>query len=91
MRTTWTFHSAGKLLFGRGAVRQLGEIAGRMGTRRLFLVTDPALVKAGLLDTVQAPLAEAGVTVGVFAGGEPEPSLRSASSSSRRAGGRVRW
>ena len=25
MRTTWTFHSAGQLVFGRNAARQLGE------------------------------------------------------------------
>src|SRR5438034_1015142 len=25
MRTTWTFHTAGKLIFGRDAVRELGD------------------------------------------------------------------
>jgi alcohol dehydrogenase class IV len=46
--------------------------------RRLLLVTDPALVKAGVLETVQTPLRDAGITLEVFAGGEPEPSLRAA-------------
>ena len=31
MRTTWTFHSAGQLLFRREAVRQLGDVAQRLG------------------------------------------------------------
>src|SRR3954451_24530781 len=78
MRQMWTFHSAGQLLFGRDAVRQLGEVAGRLRAKRVLVVTDPVLVKTGLADRVRAPLAEAGVAVEVFDGGEPEPSLRAA-------------
>src|SRR5262245_35027366 len=76
MRTVWTFHSAGQLVFGREAVRQLGEIAGRLGLMRVLVVTDPILTKAGLADRVRQPLTDAGVTVDVFDGGEPEPSMR---------------
>ena len=78
MRTTWTFHSAGQLVFGRNAAAQLGEIARRLGVRRVFVVTDPILLKAGLVDPIHAPLSEAGLVVEVFSGGEPEPSLRAA-------------
>src|SRR5262245_23812239 len=75
MRTTWTFHSAVSLVFGRGAVRQLGEIVRRLPARRVFLATDATLAKVGVLAAVTGPLKEAGVEVGVFDGGEPEPSL----------------
>jgi alcohol dehydrogenase class IV len=78
MRTTWTFHSAGQLLFGPGAARQLGEVAQRLGAKRALIVTDPPLVKAGLDDRLRKPLAAVSVTVEVFPGGEPEPSLRAA-------------
>jgi alcohol dehydrogenase class IV len=78
MRTTWTFHSASQLLFGRDAARQLGDVAGRLGARRALVVTDPVLTKAGLLDRVREPLAAAGVAVESFTEGEPEPSLRAA-------------
>jgi alcohol dehydrogenase class IV len=78
MRTTWTFHTAGQLLFGRDAVRQLGEVAARLRARRVLLVTDPVLTRAGVADRVRQPLAESGVTVEVFDGGEPEPSMRAA-------------
>ncbi len=78
MRTTWTFHSAGKLMFGRDAASQLGEVAGRLGLKRVLLITDPALIRAGLLDRVHPPLSESGIAVEVFPGGEPEPSLRAA-------------
>ena len=78
MRTTWTFHTAGQLVFGRHAAARLGEIAGRLGVRRVFVVTDPVLLKAGLVEPIHGPLSEAGVAVEVFSGGEPEPSLRAA-------------
>jgi alcohol dehydrogenase class IV len=78
MRTTWTFHSAGQLVFGRGAAARLGDIAVRLRARRALVVTDPILLTAGLVEPVHAPLSEAGVAVEVFSGGEPEPSLRAA-------------
>ena len=61
MRTVWTFHTAGQLLFGRHAVRQLADIAARLNARRVLVVTDPILVKAGLADAVREPLTAAGL------------------------------
>src|SRR5262245_7125203 len=78
MRTVWTFHSAVSLIFGRDAVRQLGEVAGQLRAKRALVVTDTVLSKAGPLDAVRKPLLDAGVTVEVFDGGEPEPSMRAA-------------
>jgi alcohol dehydrogenase class IV len=78
MRETWTFHTAGQLLFGRNAARQLGEVAGRLGAKRILVVTDPILLKAGLVNCVELPLTKDGMLVEVFSGGEPEPSLRAA-------------
>jgi alcohol dehydrogenase class IV len=75
MRTTWTFHSAGQLVFGRNATLQLGDRVERLGIARVLIVTDPALLRAGVLEPVHASLSEAGVAVDVFSGGEPEPSL----------------
>jgi alcohol dehydrogenase len=75
MRTTWTFHSAGQLFFGRGAAAQTGQLADRLKLRRVLIVTDATLISAGLGRTVSEPLESAGVTVEVFDGGQPEPSL----------------
>lgn len=86
MRTVWTFHSATSLIFGRDAVNQLGEVAGRLGARRVLVVTDPVLSKAGPLDAVRKPMLDASVTVDVFDGGEPEPSMRAAEACIARAG-----
>jgi alcohol dehydrogenase len=78
MRETWTFHTAAQLVFGRNAVRQLGDVAARLAARKVLVVTDPILVKAGILERVREPLMKAGVAVEVFSGGEPEPSLKAA-------------
>jgi alcohol dehydrogenase class IV len=76
VRTTWTFHSAVSLVFGRHAVAQLGDIARRLPAKRVFVVTDAVLDKVGAVEQVVKPLHDAGVTVEVFAGGQPEPSLK---------------
>jgi alcohol dehydrogenase class IV len=78
MRTTWTFHTAGQLLFGRHATSQLGAVAQRLGAKRTLMVTDAVLVKAGIAEQVHVPLSESGVLVEVFSGGEPEPSFQAA-------------
>jgi alcohol dehydrogenase class IV len=75
MRETFTFHSAVQLVFGRNSVRQVGDIAARLRAKRVFVVTDKILVKAGIYDKVRESLAKAGLTIEVFDGGEPEPSI----------------
>jgi alcohol dehydrogenase class IV len=75
MRTTFTFHTAGQLLFGRYAVRQLPEQMARLKVARVLIVTDAHLERAGILAAVREPLVAAGVAVDVFTGGEPEPSI----------------
>src|SRR5207244_197453 len=78
MRTSWNFHSAGQLVFGRGAVKQLGSLVERRKFRRAFVVTDERLIAAGLAERVVQPLTKAGLTVEVFRGGEPEPAISTA-------------
>jgi alcohol dehydrogenase class IV len=72
MRTIFTFRSAGNLVFGRHAVRELGETLDRIGGKRVFVVADKILAKVGIVDQVKEA---AGRTIEVFDGGEPEPSL----------------
>jgi alcohol dehydrogenase class IV len=75
MRTTWTFHTAGQLLFGRDAVQQVGDVVRSLGGGRCLVVTDEILVTAGIAERVVNPLRAAGVDIEVFAGGEPEPRV----------------
>src|SRR5215471_6251823 len=78
MRTAWNFHSAGQIVFGRGAVGQIGLLISRRKLSRVFLVTDSRLMAAGLADRVLQPLAAAGIACDTFAGGEPEPAISTA-------------
>lgn len=71
----WNFHSAGSLVFGREAVGKLGSIAQSQRWRRVFIVTDPMLVRAGIVESVVVPLKAAGVEVETFDGGQPEPAV----------------
>lgn len=75
MSAVWNFHSAGSLVFGRGAVAQLGDIAGRLKAKRVLVVTDDILTKVGITEQAVAPLRAAGVEVSVFAGCKPEPPV----------------
>jgi alcohol dehydrogenase class IV len=75
MSAPWSFQSAGTLVFGRDSVHQLGDIAGRLKAKRVLVVTDAVLVKAGIADRVAKPLAESGATVEVFSGCLPEPPV----------------
>lgn len=73
MRTTWSFHSAGNLIFGANAARQTGELAQRLGAQRVLIVSDAGLAKAGLVDQIVQSL-PVGIASHVYDGGCPEPS-----------------
>ncbi|HUE71643.1 MAG TPA: iron-containing alcohol dehydrogenase [Pirellulaceae bacterium] len=75
MRTTWNFFAPGQIVFGNGAVAQVGELASRRNLQRVFVVADERLSAAGIVGRVTRSLAEAMRDVEIFAGGEPEPSV----------------
>ena len=80
MRGEWRFHTAGEIIFGRGVVRRTGEAVRRQGAERALLITDNSLVAAGLHDPVEQSLAEAGVSVDLYAGSVAKPTLEGVTS-----------
>ena len=48
MSSTWSFYSAGQLVFGSGAAAQLGRLVGERNLKSVLIVTDPALIAAGV-------------------------------------------
>ena len=58
---SWTFHSAGTLHVGRGALDRLPAVLAGLGATRLFVATDAVLEKVGIVDRVLKALA-AGTT-----------------------------
>ncbi|MBX9578749.1 MAG: iron-containing alcohol dehydrogenase [Gemmataceae bacterium] len=75
MMRTWSFQSAGNLVFGRDAVDQLPDVAAGLGARKVFVVADTILERAGVLGRVAAPLTAAGVALEVFHVPTPEPAV----------------
>lgn len=74
-RTIWNYSGPGRLVFGCGAIRELGPAARRMQVGNALIVTDGQLVRAGVVEPAIASLTAAGVRATVFDGGEPEPSF----------------
>ncbi len=77
-RDCWSFYSAGRLVFGTGAVARLGEFLKPWNCRRVLLVSDRMLEKAGVVETVLNAMSGTGFEITTFLEGEPEPSYNTA-------------
>ena len=69
------FHTKTRIVFGRGSVAALGEMARQMGANRFLLVADPGLKEHGTLDLALGSLTQAGLEGRDFTELEPEPYL----------------
>lgn len=65
-----------RVVFGCGALAQLGTLMQGLGGRRVLLVTDPGLEAAGHPQRALAALQDAGLVVFVFDGVEENPTTR---------------
>ena len=66
-------HLRGRVRFGVGVVASLPELVREAGGERVFLVTDPGVVRSGVVGQVVDTLEAAGLDVTVFDGIEPNP------------------
>jgi alcohol dehydrogenase len=57
------FQPRTRVIFGRGSTDRTGHLARELGFRRSLLVTDPGLVQAGHVATVQRALESAGLSL----------------------------
>lgn len=65
-------------MFGTDAALQLGRLITQRGWRRVLVVTDQNLTRAGVVDRICEILLEARLEINVFDGGRPEPDLAAA-------------
>jgi alcohol dehydrogenase len=65
-----------RLVFGKGSIERLGELARELGFKRTLLVADPGLVSSGLVDEALTPLRLAGIEVTAFHDFEVNPDTR---------------
>ena len=63
----------GRTRFGVGSIETLPELVREAGGERVFLVTDPGVVRSGVVDRVVGILERADVPTTVFADVEPNP------------------
>jgi alcohol dehydrogenase class IV len=71
--TAFNFNTAPRIVFGDGAIARIGEIAAAQLGKRVLLVTDPGLIKVGLIDPALKSLEAAGVAVSVYSKVEADP------------------
>ncbi len=70
------FQPLTRVVFGQGALEQLGDLARELGGQCVLLVTDPGLEAAGHPQRAADSLRAAGVQVFVFDGVEENPTTR---------------
>jgi len=73
---SWQFFFPTKIVIRPGAAQDVGKEANSLGARRALIVTDPGIVKAGLVTGVRESLRKANVAVDVFDKVELEPPAR---------------
>lgn len=70
----FSFYLHTETTYGWGASKTVGqEIIRRFGARRVFLVTDPGIVRAGLAEPFSDRLKESGLAVAWYDGVRPNP------------------
>lgn len=84
-----TYYWPGQTQFGYGAAELAGREAGRLGARLAFLLTDPGVEAAGLLEPIKRSLTAAGVDCLVYNHCPPNPDIDSvdAAAAAYRASG----
>lgn len=71
-----SFYSPNKILLGVGAAKQVGREARSLDGKKALIVTDPGVVRAGLVERIRASLISENVEVGIFDKVELEPPAR---------------
>ena len=70
------YNSIGRVLFGVHAVEQVGAEASKLAAgQRCLIITDPGIVKAGLISRIEASMKQSGFSVAVCDRAQPEPPL----------------
>ena len=67
-----------RIIFGKGAAGKIGAEVKATGARKLLLVTDPGVLKSGILRDVNESLQSKELLVETFSQVEPEPDIATA-------------
>lgn len=78
MRKIWEFFSTRRVVFGEGSINQLNDIINDLQGKRIFLITDPGIKQAGILDKVLSVLQMEDFEIEIFSDAQAEPSIEMA-------------
>ncbi len=67
------FQTTGRIVMGAGSLKGLPDEIRRLDGSKVFIITDPGLVQAGIIKRVENLLSEAGIAFGRFDKVEPDP------------------
>ena len=67
------FNTAHSLVCEPGGIRQLGAICAKLSSGKVFLVTDPGIIAAGLHEAALSSLSDAGLACSVFRDVQADP------------------
>ena len=73
---SFDFQSSTRVVFGENTLDQLGNLTKELGSARVLVVTDPGIVRAGILEKVLDSLKAACLDAFVFDGVEENPTSR---------------
>ncbi len=69
------FYEKVKVLYGVGAVGQLGELAKHIGGTKALIVSDPGMKATGVIEKIEAGLANENIPYVLFEENEPNPPI----------------
>src|SRR5579859_2857657 len=64
-----------RIMFGRGVSERVAEPLGQVGAKRVLIVTDPGVIKAGLVAPIEQRIREAAVAYEIYDGVVPDPTV----------------
>lgn len=73
---SFTITQPTRIRFGIGAIADLADMVRTLGGSKVFLVIDPGLKQAGLLEKITAPLVGGAIPYEVYDRVDPEPGLK---------------
>ncbi len=71
-------------VIGLGAINNIGDVVKKFAPTKILVVTDPGIVKAGIIDAIKSPLENAGCKFDTFDSCETEPSISAIEALSRQ-------
>lgn len=83
--SSFSINQPTRIRFGINSIADLPDMAKELGGSKLFLVVDPGLKAAGLVDAITAPLVDGSMPFEIYDEIDPEPGLKLADKGAKLA------